>query len=604
MVTSHQGAESVEMAQVAQHADALQSGVSSLGRIEKETLVSQKDDQGTESIALVHLITPVMLRHGIPIHLSILPSFLGRIPPSVHTLRITFVLPIRLWKIDNGPSKLTYFSPEILKNVVESDGALNLCITLEEKSTTVTFGDGTTHHTSMDSDSLSVKPFTCTFHLPDNRSKLIFEPVARYSQEEQGFVPVSEWNSTIPSTRLGTTIQLTSSPTRIPGVLPCSIAQLPTEILSLVLDFLSFGNYEYSIKGVSDEHLVSFIRVSAVCQLWKVISVPFLNGDVSVKERHSRLKVFPDAGRLWEVLRFETRWDDGISIEMATNIITGSPNVSLVTTDAFWNEEEAKIVLHAIEGLRRLDYVNFGGRGLRRWKREEVESFMRRTGHRITSFCAFDVEDSIPSASPDLQLSSALKRLALQAYPPLPSLSFPQTLTLLRLSDMCPLPPSVSGSCLPPLLEHLDIALAPYSPDGKISVLLTPLDLSHLEHLTHLELDGGHDTSNLVFPQFFHTLRNAIGISYIDVRYCVVDWEFIGVVFSDFIRWFFGDRGKIEVWDTLEEAERSRRDRYLKVQPFFGEWLEEEICEASSTLREFGVSGEDEHRWVREGGAE
>ncbi|KAH8922132.1 hypothetical protein BT69DRAFT_1282583 [Atractiella rhizophila] len=273
--------------------------------------------------------------------------------------------------------------------------------------------------------------------------------------------------------------------------------------------------------------------------------------------------------------------------------------------DAIWNEEEAAIVLHAIKGLVKLDSVAFGGRSLRKWKKDEVENFVRRMGDRIRIFRAYDVEDSALSTSPGLQLSSDLEELELHAYPPLQSLSLPLSLTDLRLSNLCPLPPSVSGSCLPPLLANLDITLAPYSPAGTTSILPSPLDLSHLQHLTELYLDGGEETTNLVSPQFFHTLTNAKAITIIDVRYCMVDWEFTGFVFSDFICWFFGDGGVKEEEEMVDGAEKVKtRGRWLRVQLFFGAWLEEEICKARSTLKEFGVSNENEYIWVREGGEE
>ncbi|KAH8927335.1 hypothetical protein BT69DRAFT_1278115, partial [Atractiella rhizophila] len=49
---------------------------------------------------------------------------------------------------------------------------------------------------------------------------------------------------------------------------------------------------------------------------------------------------------------------------------------------AFWDEEEAKIVLNAIEGLKRVDDVMFGS-GSRKWRKEEIENFTRRMGDRI-----------------------------------------------------------------------------------------------------------------------------------------------------------------------------------------------------------------------------
>ncbi|KAH8922145.1 hypothetical protein BT69DRAFT_1320412 [Atractiella rhizophila] len=591
-------AENVEMVQVAQ---ALQSCVSSPGVIEKESLISREDDQGTEAIALVHLITPVTLRHGTPIHLSILPSFLSRLPSSIHILRITFVLPIRFWKRKYGPSKSSYFSLASLENEVETDGAVILCVALEEEGIAVTFGDAK-HLASVDMEDLSQKPVTCTFHLPDNRSQVLFEPAALYSEETNCFIPLSKWEeSTIPSTGLGTTIQLSLSTTQPTGISLCSITHLPPEILSLIFKFLSFDE---SPNTGDTGYLVAFERLSDVSQLWESVSAPYLSRHVSTKEMHARLKAYPNTGHLCTYLLFDSGNDD-ISVEMAKDVIAGSPNVTNVYLDAIWNEEEAKIVLHAIESLTRLDDVMFGEQGWRKWKKDEVESFTRRMGDRTRTLRAFDVEDSASSTSPGLQLSSDLKVLELHTYPSLPLLSLPLTLTDLYLSNLCPLPPSVSGSCLPPLLDRLKITLAPYSPDGKTSILPSQLDFSHLKHLSYLELDGGEETSSLVSPQFFHTLRNAKAIEIIDVRYCVVDWGFTGFVFSEFICWFFGDRGVKEEGDTTDGAEKVKttRGRWLRVQLFFGGWLEEEICKARSTLSEF-VDEEDKFTWVREGGEE
>ncbi|KAH8918692.1 hypothetical protein BT69DRAFT_554285 [Atractiella rhizophila] len=125
---------------------ALQSSMSSPGTTGKETLVSQKDDQGTESSALVHLITPVTLGHDTPIHLSILPSFLSRLPPSVHMLRIAFVLPLEFRSKSYGPSKSSYFSLEGLENGVEPDGAVSLCIALARLSCHLLLRRGVVRH--------------------------------------------------------------------------------------------------------------------------------------------------------------------------------------------------------------------------------------------------------------------------------------------------------------------------------------------------------------------------------------------------------------------------------------------------------------------------
>ncbi|KAH8913542.1 hypothetical protein BT69DRAFT_162248 [Atractiella rhizophila] len=173
-------AENVEVVQVRQCTNALQSSVLSPKMKQRKSSILGKDDQGTDSdsIALAHLITPVELTHGTPIHLSILPSFLSRLPPSIHTLQVTFDLALEFWS--SALSKLFCFSLEGLENAVGCDNTMNLSIALEEKSITVTFGDHK-HDASVDLDDLDVKPpFTCMFHLPDNRSEAIFDLVALY----------------------------------------------------------------------------------------------------------------------------------------------------------------------------------------------------------------------------------------------------------------------------------------------------------------------------------------------------------------------------------------------------------------------------------------
>ncbi|KAH8924181.1 hypothetical protein BT69DRAFT_1280869 [Atractiella rhizophila] len=211
-------------------------------------------------------------------------------------------------------------------------------------------------------------------------------------------------------------------------------------------------------------------------------------------------------------------------------------------------------------------------------------------GDRIRTFIAYDVEDSPASDSAGLHLSSHLEYLALGKYPPLPSISIPRTLRHLDLSNMCPLPSSISAYPLPPLLTHLTLRLAPFSADGKTSILPTPLDLSHLTHLTTLFLNGGEETSNLVSRQFFSTLKNATRIHWIALLYCVV----YSLDFPDFVRWFYGD------WRVRGSEERNRVDgngigQHLEVRLFFGEWSEEEIVIARRTMGEYATR--ETNRW-------
>ncbi|KAH8916075.1 hypothetical protein BT69DRAFT_1340591, partial [Atractiella rhizophila] len=197
---------------------------------------------------------------------------------------------------------------------------------------------------------------------------------------------------------------------------------------------------------------------------------------------------------------------------------------------------------------------------------------------------AWDVEDSPASASAGLRLPR-LEFLDLYKYPPQPSLSLPHTIKHLEVCNMCPLPSSISDYPLPPLLEHVEIELGPFSANGKTTMLPTPLDLSHLTSLTELLLDGGEETSNLVSREFFGTLKNATGIKRIRLRYCVVD----SFDSPDVIRWFFGDwrvRG-IEK-GHLEDGEKI--GKHLEVRLFFGQWSAEELAIARSVMGKYRKS--------------
>ncbi|KAH8922372.1 hypothetical protein BT69DRAFT_1334774 [Atractiella rhizophila] len=155
--------------------------------------------------------------------------------------------------------------------------------------------------------------------------------------------------------------------------------------------------------------------------------MPYWREPDSAVEKYECLKLYPAAGRLWRELRF----NDSMSIGMVKAVIAGSSNVKRVYVDAFWNEEEAKMVLDAIEGLNRVDDITFGDEGLRRWRRSEIETFMKRMSLRIRLFEALDVENSSAqsnlSESAGLQLAPCLRFLTLDKYPPLTSLSLRAT---------------------------------------------------------------------------------------------------------------------------------------------------------------------------------
>ncbi|KAH8923435.1 hypothetical protein BT69DRAFT_1281464 [Atractiella rhizophila] len=197
-------------------------------------------------------------------------------------------------------------------------------------------------------------------------------------------------------------------------------------------------------------------------------------------------------------------------------------------------------------------------------------------GDRIRKLAARGVEDSAHSTTGGLQIPSRLEYLELDEYPPSPYLSLPHTLHRLHLSNMCPLPLSISAHSLPPLLEDLRLVLAPFSADGKTSILPTPLDLSHLTQLTTLYLDGGEETSNLVSRRFFSTLKNATAISRVTLEYCVMEY----VDFPDFIHWFFREKG--------DQVDYGKTGEYLDVCLFFGDWQEDEIEIARGTLEDCG----------------
>ncbi|KAH8915569.1 hypothetical protein BT69DRAFT_1288624 [Atractiella rhizophila] len=467
--------------------------------------------------ALVHVITT----NDLPdlIYLSILPSFLSRLPPSARTLWISFGSLGSEWKFGKRPSRLSYLSLERVENVVDKDGAINLRVTIHDGNVTVTFLDVEGQQSAVNRaikrvlrDSRGEQYcYSCVF--PYVRENAIFARIASYSEDKRCFVPVSGHDSSrFPPFHAASIIQLSFPP---PHVTSCSISSLPVEVLSLIFSF-------------SDPALT----LSAVCKLWKAVAVPYLQEPGSVAEKYEVLKSYPGAGRLWDNLRFNTRMDHGT----VKKVIAGSPNVTKADISAYWNEAEAKILLNAIEGLQGLDDVTFW-QGSRKWRKEEIVNFVRRMGDRIKRLSVYGAEDSPASASAGLHLSSCLEYLDLSNYPPVPSLSLPRTIKHLELLNMCPLPSSISEYPLPPLLEHLTIVLVPFFADGKTSILPTPFDFSHLTHLTELYLDGGEETSNLLSHQFFSTFKNATVLRLIRLEYCVVG----SLEFPRFARWFVGD---------------------------------------------------------------
>ncbi|KAH8924187.1 hypothetical protein BT69DRAFT_1349644 [Atractiella rhizophila] len=547
--------------------DIIQFASSSQTMTEEQTAGLCNGSQEPNSRAFVHVIT--LSDEPDSIHLSILPSFLSCLPSSTHLVRISFANSRGIWPWELAKMKFSYLSLERVENVVDKDGAINLHITINWDHVSVTFLDVEEYASTVERDVKSEfdqlapygNSYTRTF--PFFRENAIFAPIASYSEFEGRFLPTGKDESSSPPSLLtDIIIQLSVPP---PDVIPCTISCLPIELLSLIF---SFYHGDASI-------------LSEVCQLWSDVSVPYWCEPDSVVEKYERLKRYLGAGRLWDRLLLE----ESIDVGRVKEVIAGSPNVTEVVMYACWGEEEAKIVLNAIEGLKRVNDVRFR-RGSRKWRKEEIENFVQRMGDRITWLQVYGVEDSPASASEGLHLSSHLEWLKLDEYPPLPSLSLPRTLKFLALSNMCPLPSCISEYPLPPLLEYLRIELVPFSADGKTSVLPTPLDLSHLTCLTELILDGGEETSNLVSPPFFSSLMNATGIELIILQYCVVDSS----DFPDFIRWFFGD------WRVRGAKKRDRVNgkaigRDLEVRLFFGEWSKEEIVIARSTMRKYESYG-------------
>ncbi|KAH8926156.1 hypothetical protein BT69DRAFT_1331540 [Atractiella rhizophila] len=552
--------------------DAVQSAIFPQKMMEQQTSSSHEDSQEPDSRGLVHVITPSDELNSI--HLSILPSFLSHLPVSIHTLQISFTLSQSLGRrnLAEMSQKLSHLSFGWVNNAVDKDGAINLHLTIDS-DISVTFLDAEEHASTIERDvksevnslTSSGDPYIRTF--PFFRENAIFAAIASYSEHEECFLPMCEdESSSLPSLSTASIIQLSVPP---PGVIPCSISRLPVELLSLIFSFID----DTSILGV----------VPDACKLWREVSAPYWGEPGTVTEKYERLKLYPGAGRMWDRLTF----DESMDVGMVKQVIAGSPNVTEVWMDAFWNEEEANTVLNAIAGLKRVDVIRFGDWGLRKWRKEEIEKFIRRTGDRIRRLEVNDVEDSLVSASEGLHLSSRLRSLDLYQYPPLPLISLPRTLKRLKLTNMCPLPSSISECPLPPLLEWLNIELAPFSPSEKTSILPTPLHLSHLTHLTRLILDGGEETSNLISPEFFSTLKNATAIHDITLWYCVVD----SFDFPDFIRWFFWN-WQVSGAEKADPPDREVIGWHLQVRLFFGDWSKEEIVIARSTMEEYTRSEE------------
>ncbi|KAH8915313.1 hypothetical protein BT69DRAFT_901192 [Atractiella rhizophila] len=554
--------------------ETTRSAVPSQEMTEQQTSSICHEFQEPNLRALVNFVTPFPYANT-SIYVSILPSFFSHLPPSIRTLRVSVLLSRQLtrdWKPSKMSSKLSNLSLDCFENAVDVEGVINLCITINPEYVHVTFTASAAENDLKVDLQGDVNSFDRLFGYRYPRTFLlrpgcaIFAPIAVYSSGEGRFIPDERPYLPFRPDYEVNIVQLSVSPPS--GTTPPSISCLPVELLTLIFGFV----------GTASARTLSF-----VCRLWKVHSVSYWDEVICATEGYARLKLSPGAGRLWKRLLF----DDDICVEMVNDVITGSPNVTEVRMDAFSDEEKARIVLNAIEGLKRLDDISFTDVDLRKWRREEIENFMH---DGIKKFAAYNVEDSVSSVSAGLHLSSCLETLILQKYPPLPSLILPQTLRYLHLSNVCPLPSCISEYPLPPLLERLKIELVPFSTDGNTSILHTPLDFSHLTHLIQMDLDGGEETSNLVSPWFFSTLKNVTMIRFISLEYCVV----VSPEFPEFIHWFFGDWKVRGACMQMKPVPMGRR---LEVRLFFGEWSEEEIVSARRMIGEYTLDGREGGVW-------
>ncbi|KAH8927525.1 hypothetical protein BT69DRAFT_1277916 [Atractiella rhizophila] len=490
--------------------------------------------------ALVYLVIPSQYTPitSTSIHFSILPSFLSRLPPTVQALRITFWFSFDdtcdpVGSLSSFSLDCLWYSPE---NAVDTDGVASLYITLDTFVLTATFENPAPDYDATDC-------FTRTFTLlSGDCSQTIFAPIGEHDSSVH---MIDDTSSSVSSPDPNVTIIQLAFPL---GSGVCFISRLPDELLSFIFECVSSSEVDVTEEEIENFGSSTTSRLFAVCHRWNAVSAGHYEPD-SAEEKHARLKINPNAGRLWKSLWFERK----VSSDMAKELIAGSPNVAEIVLLAFGNEEEVNVVLTALEGLTRAEKITFKFmEGWRSWRRDEVEHFMRRMEGAVRHLEALDVEDAFStfSASGSLHLPHGFKSLRLDTYPPLTSLALPDTLRRLTLARMCPLPPCISGSALPPRLEYLSLALFPYSPNGTPSVLRAPLELSHLRHLKDLYLDGGDETSNLLPRQFFGTLSNAVAIELIDIEYCAVDW----FGFPEFIGWFFGRVKKVS--DGSEEEEK------------------------------------------------
>ncbi|KAH8927938.1 hypothetical protein BT69DRAFT_1330044 [Atractiella rhizophila] len=242
--------------------------------------------------------------------------------------------------------------------------------------------------------------------------------------------------------------------------------------------------------------------------------------------------------------------------------------------DAFSDEKKARIVRIQESG---------GGRRLR--------TLCAACVGRIKRLDVWDVEDSASSASSTLQLPHGLERLSLQKYPPLPSLNLPHTLRVFASlqSVSPPLPPS--QNTLYRLFWKLSKSSLSPSPLMEALPSYTLRLTFHTSYtLAQMDLDGGEETSNLVPPKLFSTLKNVRSIHSMSLRYCVV----VSPDFPEFIHWFFGDW---QVRGVRMQVDGVPIGSHLEVHLFFGEWSEEEIISARRMIGVYTLRGRSGGVW-------
>ncbi|KAH8914112.1 hypothetical protein BT69DRAFT_1358428 [Atractiella rhizophila] len=356
------------------------------------------------------------------------------------------------------------------------------------------------------------------------------------------------------------------------------IARLPDELLEAIFCYFNL---------LLTEEVVDFLSIPLVCRKWLHTWSPYLKEPSSSRQKAQRLKRLPCSGRLWKNILYTSR-DDEDDVDVKT-LVSAAPNVSRVALYHCPRIWFRKIdVLESLTFLIKLSELEVTGRcnySCLGWTMEDVSWFLRNTkgNEPWKALVLLGLSDFVFNRRRRFSSKyNSLRKLVIQgcdinrpSFIECLSIAEFQGLQFLELSYCWPVPAPLEDVVFnarhQESLQALVVHFSSFHPDDLDIILSSRLQqaiqLHNFSSITDIDLDGGHDNSHVVSPDFFLAMRRAVSQrrltwQKVQIKWCSMDFQ----GFTDFFDIIF------ETDDLFE----------FRLHLFFGDWEEEHLQEAQA----------------------